>query len=325
MSAGEAVKAIQPEGIVVKFDSKVASKYKGTVLTSISGGGHAPYALRLATFRIIEKKIKVFVVEYQGPQKMESSLRSTAPTDTPYPESEFYYEVHAGELDYKKYSSLVAELGKIHQMRTFKEYSITTKDPISFEATEKEFIGNGSYSSKMSTSSFVSVVNLWDAPKKGFLYEVAGYPSTELDLQAIKVVAMNYLINDIIQKTALVPIKVTSSEHRDIFYHQWAILKLNYNSQYWSWVKERTLALASILGDHRMIKDLIHEFKSQPPSDKSDKEQNDTQKNSQLRLRRLSATALAKISGKDFRFDKNGVVLPIEQTGSLYLKEFPNF
>jgi hypothetical protein len=270
---------------------------------------------------MIDKKIKVFAVEYQGPQQRQNSLKSIAATDRPYPEADFYYEIQEGELDSKTYNSLVVELAKIHHMKTFKEYKVSVSDPISFEAIEKEFSGTGTgYGS--SSSNFVSIVNLWDAPKNGFLYEIAGNSSTDIAQQAVKVSAMNLLIEKIIQKTTLKPIKVISAEHRDIFHHQWTILKINYNGKFWWWVKERTLALASILGDERMINDLIHEFKIQTNKNKNAKEPDETEKTVHLRLRRLSATALAKISGKDFRFDTNGTEQTIEETGKLYLKEF---
>ena len=122
---------------------------------------------------------------------------------------------------------------------------------------------------------------------------------------------MRDLINDFLSKKNLNSIKKLTDHHRTIFNHQLAVTQRFYDGESWWWVKERILNLSGVLSTKETVPTLLAILAKSKPEHPTE-----------IRQRYLAASAIARLTGKDFRYDAKGKELPINQTAKKYLKSF---
>jgi hypothetical protein len=310
--AETAVESIRPKTIAVRFDKKSAP-IQGSLVTFISGNGHG-HNLEMTSFQLSKNEVSVLKVEYGRSVNPRIFLRSSSEADRQYPEADFFYKVEEGRLSVSQFNDLLRELSKIHNLKTFAEYEVSPRNHIALDGAQtKKFVG-GSAGFSFSTADFAKIVNLWKDESSGFLYGFIGYHSSESEQNALKVNAMGLVLEKILSPIKWTQVKEITPVHQKIFHHQLSVAQAYYHEDYGWWVKERVLSLAGIFGSEQEIPLLLEEFKPKAIAKNPDA--------STQRLKYVAASAIARISKKDFRFNDKGQPIPIEETGKMYLKEF---
>lgn len=228
------VKSLKPETVAFEFVGQ-PPPLDAEVVTFVSGVGHMPSDLTLTTLRKIDGKVNIFQVKYSAVHRKESTQFEN-----------FFYQIAVGRMKPARFSALIKELAKLHAMKTFKEYKISSVSPIGFGGEQKTELATSFGGASMSSVNYAHLVNVWARNNSGFRYGFSGYDGSEARETALKVDAMSALIEKYLATEKLTSVAEVTAQFAEYFQHQRNVMGLYDGDKDWWWVKERTEALSRV-------------------------------------------------------------------------------